>query len=131
MDADDPAEAHFLGMGKSQSICREANEQIAEEARRSSQQEAAFVCECADLGCRRSLSLPIEEYEVIRRLPTHFIVASEHVDHLVARVVDERAGYAVVELSGAGGIAAVRLDPRIRQRAAPGGPVNGLAPKEG
>jgi hypothetical protein len=118
MDADNASskEPNHLGVAKSQSVCREANEQIAEEARTSSEHDAEFVCECADLGCRRPLSLPIEEYEMVRHVPTHFIVAIEHVDHLVERVVDERAGYAVVELSGQGGVAAVKLDRRIRQR---------------
>ena len=74
-----------------------------------------FLCECSNENCHAVLSTSPEEYEAIRLVPTWFIVALGHVDGLVERMIQERSGYAIVEKFGQGGIAAIRLDRRVRR----------------
>lgn len=96
-------------VGREQSLFREINERIramiADEYTR-------FLCECADLTCVDTIELPLSEYEEVRRVPTHFIVRTEHVIDEVERVVASGPGYAVVEKFGAAGLVAVAEAPR-------------------
>jgi hypothetical protein len=98
---------------KNQSLFREVNERI--EELRPSELRIEFACECSDTACTASLILSDAEYEHVRRFPTHFIVVQGHELDEVERVVEQNERYAVVEKFGAGGPAAVRLDPRARR----------------
>jgi hypothetical protein len=106
--------AHELSNVKHQSLCRDANEQILNERRAEGPGRTEFMCECADLSCDRRMTLDLEEYEAVRRFPTHFIVSTGHADRWRERIVEERVGYSVVEKFGPDGIAAVKLDRRSR-----------------
>jgi hypothetical protein len=59
------------------------------------------------------ISLTVGEYEAIRSVPTHFVVARGHVDSRVEFVVRETAWYQVVEKFGIAGEVATRLDPQM------------------
>jgi hypothetical protein len=98
---------------KNQSLFREVNERI--EELRPSELLMEFACECSNTGCTASLPLDTDEYEAVRLFPTHFIVMPGHELDEVERVVELNERYAVVEKFGAGGPAAVRLDPRARR----------------
>jgi SpoU rRNA methylase family enzyme len=98
---------------KNQSLFREVNERI--EELRPDEMLIDFACECSDTDCTASLTLSIEEYESVRRFPTHFLVMPGHELDEVERVAEQNERYAVVEKFGAGGPAAVRLDPRARK----------------
>jgi hypothetical protein len=111
------SDERHLSAAKNQSLCRDANEQMLRELRDHEASRAEFMCECADLSCSRRMSLDLEEYEAVRRFPTRFIVAAGHAERWVERVVDELAGYCVVEKVGPGGIAAIKLDGRSRSKA--------------
>ena len=75
-----------------------------------------FLCECASQDCIKQVSLTLDDYEEIRRVPTHFAVAAgmEHVFEDVERVFETHGGYWVVEKFGEAGVAAIKLDPRRR-----------------
>jgi hypothetical protein len=98
---------------KNQSLFREVNERI--EELRPGEVLLDFACECSNTECTASLTLSDEEYEDVRRFPTHFIIMTGHELDEVERVVEQNDRYAVVEKFGAGGPAAVRLDPRARK----------------
>jgi hypothetical protein len=100
--------AHALRVVRNQCLCREANDVIAEEG-------GQFLCECSNESCHAVLSTSPEEYDAIRVMPTWFIVAPDHYDTLVERVVESRPGYDLIEKFGEGGLAAIRLDRRVRR----------------
>jgi hypothetical protein len=56
-----------------------------------------IACECADTTCLEMIEIAPEEYEAVRAEPRRFVVCSEHVDPTVEVVVDEHAGFVVVE----------------------------------
>ena len=57
----------------------------------------AFVCECSDAGCRETIRLTRAEYEAVRREPTYFLIALDHENPEIDRVVVEHDDYAVAE----------------------------------
>jgi len=73
-----------------------------------------FVCECAQQTCELALPLAADEYEEVRRVPTHFIVFHGHVVPDVERVVRETDRYQVVEKLEVAAKVAIALDPRPR-----------------
>ena len=94
---------------------RAQNEWI-EQASQSFASTAAtdtFVCECGDATCVQPISLTTAEYEHVRSVATHFVVAVNHEDPEVERLVSENGRYAVVEkIFGAGLRLARATDPR-------------------
>ena len=100
-----------------QSMFREVNEKIEGLFRGDNSTLTEFSCECADEQCRRGLPLTVEEYEHVRRIPTHFLVVPGHHYLDVERLVESDGAsgrYEVVEKFGEAGKLAVRLDPRSR-----------------
>jgi hypothetical protein len=71
-----------------------------------------WVCECADMSCMEPVPMTVEEYEALRGVPTHFLVAP-HPAHLVPeveRVVARHERYWIVEKVGRAGELSVALD---------------------
>ena len=112
---------------RTQSLFRVVNEQIEElsgaDALRSSEMWE-FACECSNEECTGTISLTVEEYEAIRRIPTHFAVTWGHNDPESERIVDETDRYIVVEKFGDGGMVAAELDPRKMLSEAPSRPLS-------
>jgi hypothetical protein len=54
------------------------------------------VCECWDDGCFVPLTLTRDEYLAVRVEAAHFVVAPDHVDLLIERVVSKHPAYWVV-----------------------------------
>jgi hypothetical protein len=98
-------------VGVRQSLARDGNEQA--KAMRPSSYFAEYGCECASGACEQMVSLSIDEYEEVRSVPTHFVVAHGHVDRRVELVVRETARYQVVEKLGVAAKVASRLDPQF------------------
>ena len=115
----DDLEVRQARAAKNQSLFRDVNEQIEKlherfEREQARSEIAAFVCECANEHCTEQIGLSLDEYEAVRRIPTHFLVCRGHNIPEVERVVAEQDGFVVVEKFGVAGAAAVRLDPRRR-----------------
>ena len=94
---------------------RAANERIRDVAEEQEMTELVpFICECADERCTQIVQLSLEEYESIRREPTHFLNAIAH--DAAARgagdVVEQNDRYVVLEKTGVAGDVAEELDPR-------------------
>jgi hypothetical protein len=109
-----------LEAAKDQALFREVNERLRDlnEAFEDGSRTSVFVCECANRDCMKHLPVPLAEYEEVRRVPTHFIVAPDarHIFPEVERVTREESTYFVVEKFGDAGIASIKLDPRSRHR---------------
>lgn len=98
---------------KNQSLFRHVNEQIERLPWTSTFPD--FVCECLYEDCAVKIPLTVEEYDALRRIPTHFAVAPGHDVDEVERVVEANDRYTIVEKFGVGGAVAVKLDPRARR----------------
>jgi hypothetical protein len=112
-------ESRQIRAAKNQSLFREVNEQIERlhdkfEREQARSEIADFICECAEEHCTEQIDLSLDDYETVRRVPTHFLVRRGHNVPEVERIVAEHDGFIVVEKFGAAGSAAVRLDPRRR-----------------
>jgi hypothetical protein len=85
--------------GKNEALFREINERIEGLNRAFEPLTGDFdvVCECARVDCAERIRLTLAAYERVRADPTHFIVASGHVDASVERVVETEPGYKIVE----------------------------------
>jgi len=91
---------------------RAVNEQIYLIAERSpSLRRLQLHCECERENCFARLFVAPADYEAIRRFPTRFVIAPEHVS-ADERIVEETHGYVVVEKLGAAAQAAILRDPR-------------------
>jgi hypothetical protein len=86
-----------LRSARIESLFRDVNERIAESAGRFGSEEAAFVCECDDPTCTDRIATTIEAYEDARADGAQFIVADEHVNEDVERVVERTDDYTLVE----------------------------------
>jgi hypothetical protein len=56
-----------------------------------------FVCECGDLSCTHWLTMPLDDYEEVRRHPRRFVIDPTHEMPDVERVVERGDGWSVVE----------------------------------
>ena len=83
------------------------------------QPRVEVLCECASKECVELIALSRDEYEEVRRTPTHFFVVAGHQLPEIERTVERTDRYVVVEKYGDAGTIAVRLDPRRRQRPSP------------
>jgi hypothetical protein len=85
-----------------QALFRDLNEEIRRISGSFDVEPLELVCECERGDCFARLSVSHREYESVRCHPMRFLV---RVDHVAAdeRVVEERAGFAVVEKHSADG----------------------------
>jgi hypothetical protein len=99
---------------RNEALFRRVNERVEEvnKAFDAILEEADFFCECADINCMEKIGMTRREYEELREFSTHFAVKPGHILPEEERVVEERAGYAVVEKIGRAGERAAELDPR-------------------
>jgi hypothetical protein len=102
-------------VGRHQALFREVNERIEELAETFDlKDELTILCECGSGQCDERIVLRKDEYEKLRRIPTHFAVRPGHEIPDVERVVERHDGFVVVEKFGKSAKVAIRLDPRRR-----------------
>jgi hypothetical protein len=66
-----------------------------------------FVCECGNIGCQATVTLPIPAYEAVRTDFNRFLVLPGHEIDSVDRVVETHPSYLVV----------VKREPEAREMA--------------
>jgi hypothetical protein len=84
-------------IAKTESLFRDVNERIAESAQGFDSEEATFVCECADPTCTEQVPVALEDYEDVRADGAQFLLAHDHEDEEIERVVEKRRRYQVVQ----------------------------------
>lgn len=104
--------AGSLEIARRQALSREINERIPAKAEAH---ELEVICECASCSFE-ALTIARHQYEAVRRFPTRFVVKPGHTAPEEERVVEEAAGYLVVEKIGPGARTAIRFDPRGSHR---------------
>ena len=93
-------------LAENELLFRTLNERLRDVAERTGTlvaDGAAFVCECAETGCRDRLRLTLEEYEEARADPRVFLVVPGHELAEVETVVADRGAYLLVRKSGEAG----------------------------
>jgi hypothetical protein len=111
----DDMEQRAREIGRHQALFREVNERIEELAETFDlKDELTILCECGSGRCAERIALREDEYERLRRIPTHFAVRPGHETPAVERVVERHDAFVVVEKFGGSAGAAIRLDPRRR-----------------
>jgi hypothetical protein len=109
------SEAHAERVAMNEVTFRRANETIGEHARSIGVPSLVpFICECGDSGCLEAVDLTLAEYEGIRDVATHFLVAPGHAitGPDLGRVVQTEGRYNVVEKTGISGQIAEERNPR-------------------
>jgi hypothetical protein len=91
-------------------LANEILEQKADELELGGER-TPYLCECEDERCMRVIRLSREEYERVRSYPTRFVMVPGHQEAGV-RVVQEEAGFTVIEKAGEEGELVARRDPR-------------------
>ena len=86
-----------IRIARTESLFRDVNERIAESAGRFGLDDAAFVCECDDASCTDRIATTIEAYEDARTDGAQFMVADDHVNQDVERVVERTDDFTLVE----------------------------------
>jgi hypothetical protein len=104
-------------VGKNEALFREVNERIREVSGRvvafDGETALQFVCECSDEQCNEAVELTLPEYEAVRAVPTHFLVAPGHVwERQTEHSVRDGGRYVVIEKTGAAREVALEEDPR-------------------
>jgi hypothetical protein len=110
MSSNEELRARQARAARNESRFRELNERV--EELHTSAAFTEYFCECTRADCGERVSLTIVEYEEVRKVPTHFIIARGHIVPQVERIVRETPRYQVVEKVGVAGEVAARLDPR-------------------
>ncbi len=94
-------------------VFRRVNEEIVGLGEQPRPDETgSFLCECADTACVERVEVPVRTYEAVRAHPRRFLVRPGHVHEELERVVEEAAGFYVVEKVGDAGAVAERNYPR-------------------
>ena len=91
------SEKEDLRVARTEALFRDVNERIAETAGRFGSEDAAFVCECDNASCTHRIQTTIEAYDEVRGDPAQFIVADDHVNDDVERVVERTQDFTLVE----------------------------------
>lgn len=116
-------DARAVRTARNQALFRSVNEKVKEvnEPFDDPVEGADYLCECALEDCRERVTLTADDYEAVRRVPTHFFVKAHHFFPDFERVVAEPDGYVIVEKFGVAGAEAVALARETTQAEASGG----------
>jgi hypothetical protein len=74
--------------------------------------EEAYICECGDPDCTDNVSMTRVEYEAVRSVGSHFVIAADHENPEIERVILENRRFTVVEKMMAAGRMSQKANPR-------------------
>jgi hypothetical protein len=90
-------------IAKNETVFRAANREIEraeQEAGGGTDQLIEVLCECGRNGCSGLVTLTVAEYDGVHSQDDRFVVLRGHESDEIERVVEERAGYLVVDKFG-------------------------------
>lgn len=90
-------------IAKNEVVFRAANreiEQADQESGGGPDQVIEVLCECGQRGCGGVISLTVADYDGVHSQEDRFVVLPGHESTELERVVEERAGYLVVDKFG-------------------------------
>jgi hypothetical protein len=90
-------------IAKNETAFRAANrelEQADQEAGAGRDQPIEVLCECGRPGCDGVITLTVADYDGVHSQADRFVVLRGHESTEIEKVVEERAGYVVVDKFG-------------------------------
>jgi hypothetical protein len=90
-------------IAKNETVFRAANREIehaVQEAGGGTDQLIEVLCECGRPGCRGVITVTVADYDGVHSQDDRFVVLRGHESIEVESVVEERAGYIVVDKFG-------------------------------
>ena len=99
-------------LAQNEALFREVNERLRDRA--GAHDVDHYLCECANSDCTFRITMPTEEYELIRSDPRQFMVLPLHYTPEIEELVAERDAYWIVRKTGEEGDYVEKLDPRSR-----------------
>jgi hypothetical protein len=90
-------------IAKNETVFRAANREIEraeQEVGGGTDRPIEVLCECGREGCSGVITLTVAEYDGVHSQDDRFIVVGGHESPEIERVVEERAGYLVVDKFG-------------------------------
>ena len=90
-------------IAKNETVFRAANREIEraeQEAGGGTDQLIEVLCECGRNGCSGLVTLTVAEYDGVHSQDDRFVVLRGHESDEIERVLEERAGYLVVDKFG-------------------------------
>jgi hypothetical protein len=101
---------------RNETVFREMNEwtEEADDARLGLQRPMdAYLCECSDRRCAAAIRVTRREYEAVRASAVRFVIALNHENPEIDRVVAENERFATVEkFYGVAARVAIAANPR-------------------
>ncbi|HEY2072683.1 MAG TPA: hypothetical protein VGG88_03830 [Gaiellaceae bacterium] len=103
-------------LAENERLFREVNERIERAAAQHGvdTHRYDFVCECSNIDCGLTVTMPLSEYEQARADPTVFVVALGHELPEIEDVIHRDWGYQLVRKHGEAAQVAREEDPRAR-----------------
>lgn len=93
-------------VARNEALFRDANERIRQGVDalvdRGTVDRYALLCECAASSCQAMVELEREQYRHVRSDPTWFLVRPGHVVEDAEQVIEQHAGFWIVEKIGVG-----------------------------
>ena len=90
-------------IAKNETVFRAANreiEQADKEAGAGPDQLIEFLCECGRQECGEVITMTVADYDGVHAQADRFVVLRGHESPEIEKVVEERAGYLVVDKFG-------------------------------
>jgi hypothetical protein len=90
-------------IAKNETVFRAANREIEQADREGGagpDQLIEVLCECGRQGCGGVITLTLADYEGVHSQADRFVVLQGHESPEIEKVVEERAGYLVVDKFG-------------------------------
>jgi hypothetical protein len=89
-------------LGLNEALFREVNERIEDVNRAFGTLTGTFEihCECGDATCLERISVPVQDYERVRRDSKQFMLCVGHEDPTVERLIENHETFVVVEKEG-------------------------------
>lgn len=90
-------------IAKNETVFRAANREIAQadkEAGGGTDEVLEVLCECGRPGCSGVITMTVGDYDSVHSQEDRFVVLLGHESTEIERVVEERAGFLVVDKFG-------------------------------
>jgi hypothetical protein len=90
-------------IAKNETVFRAANREIehaVQEAGGGTDQLIEVLCECGRQGCSGVITVTVADYDGVHSHDDRFVVLRGHESSEIEKVVEERAGYLVVDKFG-------------------------------
>jgi len=98
---------------RNEAAFRVANEGLEEKAAELGFGAARtpYLCECEDPACTKVIELTKKQYESVRAHPKRFVMVAGHQE-ADDQIIEEQAGFTVIEKQGEEGVLVAERDPR-------------------